>query len=135
MASHPEGAEEEFEEIGKGWRVLTHILADGVRGGEQPLAAQAISGGVQLANEPAELGGTRVISAAQVPTIREALIQIDDAEIERRYEQLDFSGTYGAAENSRSSRSLEAIVGWINDLRGFYTRAVADGSAVAIWNE
>lgn len=124
---------EEFEEISKGWGVVTHVLADGVREGELPLAAQAIGGGACLVNEPTDFGGTRVIPAAQIPAIHEALIQIDDVEIERRYERLDFTGTYGGRENGRSSRTLEAVAGWICDLRDFYARAVVDGSAVAIW--
>lgn len=126
---------EQFEEIGKGWGVTTHILANGIRDGELPLAARAITGGEALPKELPDYGGTRVISAAQVPAIHAALDQLDESEIERRYERLDFTGIYGASQDGRSSRPLELVLGYFSDLKDFYTRAVADGSAVAIWYE
>lgn len=50
LAAEPEPLEV-FEKVDKGWDILTHILASGVRDGDPPLAALAIEGGHVLENE------------------------------------------------------------------------------------
>lgn len=122
---------EVFEEIDKGWDLLGRLLAEGRRDPEDlPVAARAVMGGTIIAEFlPDEV---RLLTPAETPAIHTALSALDEGEIRRRYDTVDFTGCY-CADGNRPTDSVERMINEVRFLAAFYQRAITDGSAVVMW--
>ena len=120
---------EVFEEIDKGWDLLGRLLADGRRDPEDmPVAARSVMGGTTefLPDE------VRLLTPVDTPAIHAALSALNEGEIRRRYDAVDFTGCY-CADGNRPTDSVERMINEVRFLTAFYQRAITEESAVVMW--
>ena len=124
---------EVFEEIDKGWDLLGRLLADGRRDPEDlPTAARAVMGGTVIADFlPDEV---RLLTPVEARAIHTALSALDEDEIRRRYDAVDYTGCY-CADGNRPTDGVERMIDEVRSLTAFYQRAITDESAVVMWCE